>query len=180
MKPVARPLHRRWSLWLVAPLLVAVLTGMTYRIGRSWFGMEKPIGTRILEIHTGAVFGEAFSLLFTAITGLGLFALAVSGAWLLWRSRAKQGARRWHRVVAWVMLPPLIATSVTGLGYHFGEVWFGFEESTLKRLMSIHQGSWLGPKLRPFYIVLVGGGLLTLIGTGIAMLRAKSSAKAAP
>ena len=61
------------------------------------------------------------------------------------------------------------------MGYHFGELVFDFEESTLKLLMTIHQGSWLGPKLRPFYIILVGGGLLMLIVTGVSMLRGKSN-----
>jgi hypothetical protein len=37
--------------------------------------------------------------------------------------------------------------------------------------MSIHQGSWLGPVLRPYYILLLGLGLFWLIGTGIRMIR---------
>lgn len=174
MQRIARPLHRRLSPWLVLPLFVSAATGMAYRFGRTWFGIEKPLGNRILEFHTGAAFGATFAAVFMAVAGLGLFALTVSGGWLLWRSRAKHGARRWHRIAAWLMLPPLLASSVTGLGYHFGEAWFGFEEGTLKLLMSIHQGSWLGPKLRAFYILLVGGGLLTLLVTGVAMLRKKA------
>jgi uncharacterized iron-regulated membrane protein len=106
------------------PLLISLTTGIAYRVGRSWFGMEKPAGQRILNFHTGMVLGETTSLLYTAVTGLGLLALALSGAWLLWRSRASRGARRWHRTAAWLLLPPLLATSITGLGYHFGELWF--------------------------------------------------------
>lgn len=177
MQRIARPLHRLLSPWLVLPLFVSAATGMAYRFGRTWFGIEKPVGARILEFHTGAAFGEIYETAFMAVSGLGLLALTVSGGWLLWRSRAKQGARRWHRVAAWGMLPPLLATSVTGLGYHFGEAWFGFEKDTLKLLMNIHQGSWLGPKLRAFYILLVGGGLLTLMGTGVALLMKKGGAK---
>lgn len=175
MKFAPRLLHRRLSPWLIAPLLLVVATGMTYRIGRSWFGMDRDTGHRILDFHTGSVIGDGFSLVYTAVVGLSLLTLALSGTWLLWRSRAKKGARRWHRMIAWVLLPPLIATSVTGMGYHFGELVFDFEESTLKLLMTIHQGSWLGPKLRPFYIILVGGGLLMLIVTGVSMLRGKSN-----
>lgn len=176
-KPITRPLHRRFAFWLVAPLLVSLITGITYRVGRSWFGMEKPTGQRILDFHTGMVLGETLSLLYTAFTGLGLLILAISGARLLFSSRASRGMRSRHRMVAWVLLPPLIATSVTGLGYHFGELCFGWEEDTLKLLMSIHQGSWLGPTLRPFYILLVGGGLLVLILTGVAMLRSKATSR---
>jgi hypothetical protein len=176
-KRIARPLHRRLAPWLVAPLLISLSTGIIYRVGRSWFGMEKPTGQRILDLHTGMVLGETASLLYAAFTGLGLLVLAVSGARLLLGSRASRGARGRHRLAAWMLLPPLIATSVTGLGYHFGGLWFGWEEGTLKLLMSIHQGSWLGPTLRPFYILLVGGGLLMLIITGVAMLRSKAKSR---
>ncbi|MGB6219513.1 PepSY domain-containing protein [Haloferula sp.] len=174
-KRIARPLHRRLALWLVAPLLVSLITGILYRVGRSWFGMEKPTGQKILDFHTGMVLGESASMIYTAFTGLGLLVLALSGARLLLRSRASRGARGRHRLAAWALLIPLIATSVTGLGYHFGGHWFGWDESTLKLLMNIHQGSWLGPVLRPFYILFVGGGLLMLIVTGVAMLRSKTS-----
>ena len=170
-KRIARPIHRRLALWLVVPLLISLTTGIIYRVSRSWFGMEKPTGQRVLDFHTGMVLGETFSVLYTAFTGLGLLVLALSGARLLLGSRASKGARGRHRMFAWVLLPPLIATAVTGLGYHFGGLWFGWEEGTLKLLMTIHQGSWLGPTLRPFYILLVGGGLLMLIITGVGMLR---------
>ena len=43
-KRIARPLHRRIALWLVVPLLISLSTGIFYRVGRSWFGMEKPTG----------------------------------------------------------------------------------------------------------------------------------------
>lgn len=177
MQSVARPLHHRIAPWLVAPLFLSLSTGLAYRIGRSWFGMAKPDGQRILDVHTGAVLGGGFSHLYTAATGLGLLTLAVSGAWLLWKSRARHGARRAHRAAAWLFLAPLVATSLTGLGYHFGKAWFGFSDGTLKLLMNIHQGSWLGPGLRPFYVILVGGGLLWLIVSGLATLRAKPKPK---
>lgn len=176
-KRFARPLHRRLALWLVVPLLISLATGILYRVGRTWFDMEKPTGQSVLDFHTGMVLGETFSVLYTAFTGLGLLLLSVSGARLLLSSRASKGARGRHRMVGWVLLPPLIATSVTGLGYHFGGLWFGWEESTLKLLMTIHQGSWLGPKLRAFYVLLVGGGLLMLILTGVSMLRFKARSR---
>lgn len=176
-KRAARPIHRRLAVWLVAPLLISLTTGMIYRVGRTWFGMEKPTGQGILDFHTGMVLGETFSLLYTAFTGLGLLVLALSGARLLLGSRASKGARGRHRMFAWVLLPPLIATSLTGLGYHFGGLWFGWEEGTLKLLMNIHQGSWLGPKLRALYVLLVGGGLLMLVITGVGMLRFRVRSK---
>ena len=179
VKPIARPLHRRLAPWLIAPLVVSAATGLLYRIGRSWFGLDRETGHEILDVHSGAWLGETGSSIYIAATGLGLLTLCVTGAWLLWRSRAKSGARRLHRIVAWALLAPLTATALSGMAHHFGEVWFNWDKETMKTLMSIHQGSWLGPKLRPFYVLLVGGGLLVLIASGLGLLwPQKAKAKA--
>lgn len=173
----ARPLHRRLAPWLAAPLALAALTGLTYRVGRTWFGMDKETGHRVLEFHTGEWMGETAGHLYVALTGLGLLALVLTGAWLLTRPGARSGPRRPHKLVGWFLVLPLFVTAVSGLAYHFGKAWFGLEESTLKLLMSLHQGSWLGPKGRPYYVLLVGLGLLFLIATGLAALRAKGAKK---
>ncbi len=178
MKPVSRPLHRRLSPWLAAPLILFAVTGMTYRIGRSWFGMSKDVGHQVLDFHTGMALGKGASLAYTSIVGLGLMALVISGAALLWKSRAKQGVRQWHRIVAWMLVLPLFASATTGILHHYGELVFGFEKETQSLLMTIHQGNWLGPKGRPFYILWVGLGLLTLVVTGLSMLRRKTSVTA--
>ncbi|MEO0055012.1 MAG: hypothetical protein RLZZ50_959 [Verrucomicrobiota bacterium] len=170
VNPIARPFHRRLAPWLIAPLVVSAATGLLYRLGRSWFGLDRETGHAILDVHSGAWLGDTGSSLYLAATGLGLLALCGSGAWLLWRSRAKSGTRRIHRVVAWALLAPLTATALSGMAHHFGELWFDWEPATMKTLMSIHQGSWLGPKLRPFYVLWVGGGLLVLIASGLGML----------
>ena len=180
VKPVARPFHHRIAPWLALPLLVSLTTGLAYRIGRSWFAMDKPTGQKILDVHTGTVLGEIPSHFYVAATGLGLLGLALSGAWLLVKSRAPSGPRRLHRLAAWVVLVPLIATASTGLGYHFGEAWLGLDAKTLKLLMNIHQGSWLGPTYRPFYVLLVGLGLLWLVVSGLGMLRKKPALAAKP
>ncbi|MCX6937754.1 MAG: PepSY domain-containing protein [Verrucomicrobia bacterium] len=178
MKPVSRPLHRSLSPWLAAPLILVALTGLTYRIGRSWFGMPKEVGNQVLDFHTGMWLGKGASLVYTSMVGFGLLALTISGAVLLWKSRAKTGSRRWHRIVAWVLVLPLFASASTGLLHHYGELVFGFEKDTQSLLMNIHQGNWLGPKGRPFYILWVGLGLLTLVVTGVSMLRRKTSVTA--
>jgi hypothetical protein len=177
MKPVSRPLHRRLSPWLAAPLILVALTGLTYRIGRSWFGMSKEVGNQVLDFHTGMWLGKGASLAYTSIVGLGLLALTISGAVLLWKSQAKAGARRWHRIVAWMLVLPMFASASTGLLHHFGELVFGFEKATQSLLMNIHQGNWLGPKGRPFYILWVGLGLLTLVVTGLSMLKSAVTKK---
>ncbi|MCU0793360.1 MAG: hypothetical protein MUE42_11055 [Opitutaceae bacterium] len=175
MKPVARTLHRRLAPWLLLPLVVAALTGLTYRIGRTWFGFSRDTGDAVLAVHTGAWMGDFGEHLQIALNGLGLLALALGGAVLLRTGRARGGARGGHRVAAWVLLAPLLVTATTGLGYHFGNAWFDLAPGTLKLLLNLHQGSWLGPTWRPFYVILVGVGLLFLLGSGAAMLRKKTA-----
>jgi hypothetical protein len=58
-------------------------------------------------------------------------------------------------------LLPLGASAVTGLLYKLGQEWMGFSEETSDLLMSIHE-AWLGFKLRVYYVLLVGGGLLIM------------------
>ena len=35
--------------------------------------------------------------------------------------------------------------------------------------MTIHEGAWLGPSLKPFYVLLLGLGLLVLAATGLRL-----------
>ncbi len=42
-----RKLHRVISPWLVPLLLLPAVTGLTYRIGRAWFGMTKETGKKV-------------------------------------------------------------------------------------------------------------------------------------
>ena len=175
MKSVSRPLHRSISLWLAAPLALFALTGMTYRIGRTWFGMSRDNGHEVLDAHTGMWLGTEGSLVYASMAGLGLLALTISGAVLLWKARAKAGARRWHRIIAWMLVLPLFATAVTGLLHHYGELVFGFGKPIQSLLMNIHQGGWLGTKGRPFYVLWQGLGLLVLIVTGLSLLKRRAT-----
>jgi hypothetical protein len=173
MRAVSRPLHRRLAPWLAAPLALFAVTGMTYRIGRSWFEMARETGHQVLDVHTAMWLGKGASLVYTSAIGLGLIALVASGVFLLWKSRAKAGSRRWHRLVAWILSLPLLATAATGMLHHYGELAFGFSKPVQSLLMNIHQGGWLGPKGRPFYVLWLGLGLMTLIVTGLSMLKRK-------
>jgi hypothetical protein len=58
----------------------------------------------------------------------------------------------------------------TGIAYRLSITWLGFSEEQVQFLMTLHQGSYLGPALRPFYVLLVGAGLFTMLLTGVQML----------
>jgi hypothetical protein len=167
--------HRRVAPWLVLPLLFMATTGMIYRVGRSWFGMEKETGSILLDLHSGAWLGGVGSVAFITLVGSGLIVLTASALAMIWQARRRLGGGppswRGHRYVGLALLLPLMASAVTGILFRIGEEFFDIPYSIAKVLMSIHQGSWLGPVLRPYYILLLGLGLFWLIGTGIRMIR---------
>lgn len=167
MNQAPRKFHRRVAPWLAIPLLVTLATGITYRIGRAWFEMSKETGNNVLHFHTGEWLGEWGSHAWVFISGGGLLALSLTGLFLVIKSRAKGQPRVAHRILGAILLLPLTASAVTGLTVHFGGERLSKEAGNI--LMSIHQGSWLGPTLRPFYILFIGLGLLVMIATGLRL-----------
>jgi uncharacterized iron-regulated membrane protein len=163
-------IHRKLAPWLLPFLLLSAITGIIYRVGRSWFDFTKETGNEVLYFHTGAWFGTHGSVIYVILLGLGLLFLVISGLWMWKTSQSpKNKTRKSHRIIAVILSLPLIITAVTGIAYHVGEKWLHADEKTLKLIMNLHQGSWLGPDLRPFYILLLGGGLIVLCVTGLRM-----------
>ena len=166
-----RKFHRKLAPWLLPFLLLSAITGILYRIGRAWFGFTKETGNDVLYFHTGAWFGTNGSVVFLAVLGSGLLFLVFSGLWM-WRAGRLPSAkvRRSHRFLGVLFSLPLIITAVTGIAYQVGGKWLGADEKFLKLVMNLHQGSWLGPELRPFYILLVGGALVFLCLSGLRLV----------
>ena len=169
MNPAPRKLHRLFAPWLAIPLLLTLFTGVAYRTGRSWFGMGKETGGTILEIHAGGWLGGTGSVVYVIIVGTGLLGLIATGLYLALKSRAKGQPREFHRIVGAIFLLPLAASAATGIALKVGADWLHLPEGTLGILMSIHQGSWLGKAARPFYVLAIGIGLLSLAITGLRM-----------
>lgn len=173
-----RILHRKLSPWVLPFLLFSAVTGLIYRIGRSWLGMTQETGGKIRHLHSGEWLGVNGSVIYLTILGGALLFLIISGLWMWFTSKTpKPGPRKSHRILAIVFSLPLVVTAVTGIAYQAGGKWFQADEGTLKLLMSLHQGSWLGPTLRPFYILLLAGGLIALCLTGFRMLLRRKSSK---
>jgi hypothetical protein len=170
MSQIQRKSHRILALGLGIPLAVTLATGIAYRTGRAWFGMQKETGEKILHIHTGEWMGEAAGFPYVVATGLGLLALVATGAWLLWKSGLGRGPRLPHRLLGALLILPLAAAAATGILFMASESWLHFSKDTEELLLNIHQGSWLGKTWRPFYVLFMGFGLLTLIWTGMRMV----------
>ena len=74
-----RIIHRIAAPILFLPLLVSAVTGVTYRIGRSWFGMSRENAEIFLEIHQGEYLGEIFQPIYVLFVGLGLLGMIATG-----------------------------------------------------------------------------------------------------
>jgi hypothetical protein len=176
MRLAFRKLHRNLSPYLFALVAVSAVTGVAYRAGKKWFGMDGQTGQSVMEWHTGEWLGPALSPFYVLLTGSALLFLIVTGAVMLWQRAGRGVARTWHRVLGAVLLLPLAATAVTGMLYKAGQSWFGISEETAHLLMTIHEGAWLGRGLKVYYVVFMGCGLLALGIFGLALLRRKRQA----
>ena len=181
IKARLRILHRKLSPWVLLLLLFIAGTGLYFRIGRAWFGMSKDTGQKILYLHSGGWFGATGSVLYLLMLGSALMFLIVSGLWLWFSSGSSKAApRKIHRVLAITFSLPLMVTAVTGMAYQAGSKWFHAGQGTLALLNSLHQGSWLGPTLRPYYVLFLAGSLIALCLTGFHMLYRKNRPPARP
>lgn len=84
-----------------------------------------------------------------------------------------------HRQIAPVIFLPLLLTALTGLGYRVGHSWLGLSDAFGGRMMSLHEGRFLGAPLIPVYVLLVGLGLLGAIATGVAKIQQRRRANQA-
>ena len=176
MRSSLRHFHRRLAPFLFVLLAVTAVTGVAYRVGRTWFGMDRQTGQAVMAWHTGEWLGPFLSPLYVLVTGLGLLFLLVTGLFLLRQKGGRHGARLLHRVLGGLLLLPLIATATTGILYKLGHSWFGISGETADLLMAIHEGAWLGKSLKVYYSIILGGGLLGLGLTGLLLLKRKRSA----
>ncbi|MBX3217349.1 MAG: PepSY domain-containing protein [Labilithrix sp.] len=173
-KPSPRTVHRAIGRILYPFLLLTAVTGLTFRLGRNWFGMSKETGAIVRSIHEGSIVGKAFAPIYVLVVGLALLVMIGAGV-SMWRRAARSTptaprSRRWHRLASFVLAAPLALSAITGIAFRVGRSWLGWSEDGTKLLMSLHQGSWLGPKWRALYVLFVGLGLLYLLGSAAPML----------
>lgn len=167
-----RKLHRKTAPILFLPLLLTALTGIAYRIARSWFGVSDSVGDFFMTIHEGRFLGQGLVPIYVLLVGLGLLGMIVTGLTMT-KLNAKAKPRknqRWvHRILGLIAFLPLLISGITGIAYRLGKTWFGLSNEQASILMTLHQGSYLGQTLRPIYVLLVGLTLIGLLVTGIRM-----------
>ncbi|MFZ1029345.1 MAG: PepSY domain-containing protein [Limnoraphis robusta] len=169
-----RKLHRKIAPILFIPLLISALTGVAYRIGRSWFGLSDEFGDLMMFLHEGRFLGKPIVPIYVLLVGLGLLGMIVSGLVLVKQRKqskpVKLNERRLHQILAPIAFLPLGISAITGVGYRLGKAWFGLSSDQIGFLLKIHQGSYLGSALKPIYVLLVGVSLVAMLVTGIQML----------
>lgn len=169
-------LHRTMALVFALPLLVSTVTGLTYRVGRYWFGMSKETGGIVLSIHEGRYLGEMVSPVYVLILGLGGLVLLGTGVWMLTRRMPplppspRKSQISLHRTLAAIFALPFLLTTVTGIAFRLCQDWAGWTKEEAKWIMDLHQGTWLGSDLRAYYILVIGLGILALIFTGLSLI----------
>jgi hypothetical protein len=84
-----RQLHAGLAPFVLAPLLITVCTGMSYRLLRDWGGMGRDASHILMELHEGEWLkpwlGANAETLYVLLNGLGLLWMLISGAGLLWQ-----------------------------------------------------------------------------------------------
>ena len=78
--------------------------------------------------------------------------------------------RKMHRRLAPILFFPLLISAITGVAYSLGKNWLGMPNSLTNLLMTVHQGRYLGEKLVPIYVLLVGLGLIGMSVSGLMLL----------
>lgn len=85
-----RKIHRIAAPIIFLPLALSSITGITYRLGRSWFGISREQGEIFLSIHQGEFLGDFFQPIYVLLVGLGLIAMLATGIYMTGIFRGKR------------------------------------------------------------------------------------------
>lgn len=93
-----RRAHGALAPLVVAPLLVTVSTGLSYRVLRDWGGVGRDAAHGLMELHEGAWLtpwlGTNGETLYVLLNALGLLWMLTTGSALVWeRLRRSWGGR---------------------------------------------------------------------------------------
>lgn len=90
-QPTLRKLHRTLVPIILLPFIITAITGIAYRLGRSWFGLSKDQTHFLMAIHQGNFFGDTLEPIYVLLNGLGLLFMLITGIVMFWQSISKKG-----------------------------------------------------------------------------------------
>jgi hypothetical protein len=74
-----RSIHQFLAPIAMLPLLVSIVTGVGYRLGRNWLNVPKSEIGILLKIHQGLYFGSVGQSIYILLLGISLITLIVTG-----------------------------------------------------------------------------------------------------
>jgi uncharacterized iron-regulated membrane protein len=89
-----RQWHAALAPVVLAPLLITVLSGMSYRLAKDWVGLGRDQVHWLMVLHEGEWLGSWAEPVYVLLNGLGLLWMLGSGTVLLtqrWRQRKPPG-----------------------------------------------------------------------------------------
>ena len=67
-------------------MIITILTGVVYRLGKSWFGLSRDQVHFLMIIHEGEYLGPTLEPIYVLLNGLGLLWMLVTGGIMLIQS----------------------------------------------------------------------------------------------
>lgn len=89
-----RKLHQILAPIVLFPLFVTVLTGVSYRLGKSWFGLPRDRVHWLMTVHEGEYLGQFFEPIYVLLNGLGLLWMLITGGTMVWQNVSRS---KWFR-----------------------------------------------------------------------------------
>jgi len=86
-----RRAHATLAPLVLLPLLVTVLSGVSYRVSRDWGGLGRDAAHWLMVLHEGEWLGHAAEPFYVLLNGLGLLWMLITGGVMLsqrWLKRA--------------------------------------------------------------------------------------------
>lgn len=74
-----RLIHQWFAPIVFLPLTISSVTGIIFRIGRTWFKISDDSGEILLDLHQGAYFGKYGEIIYVILVGVGALILLVTG-----------------------------------------------------------------------------------------------------
>jgi hypothetical protein len=87
-----RQLHQTVAPFVILPLSITILTGVTYRLAKSWFGLSRDQVHWLMTLHEGEYLGQFGEPIYVLLNGLGALWMLVTGSVMVW-----QNVSRWRQ-----------------------------------------------------------------------------------
>ncbi|MDA0267280.1 MAG: PepSY domain-containing protein [Cyanobacteria bacterium] len=94
LQPLIRKLHATIAPFVLLPLLITVTTGVTYRLGKSWFGLSRDQVHFLMTLHEGEYLGPTLEPIYVLLNGLGLIWMITTGGLMAWQNWQRSWRQR--------------------------------------------------------------------------------------